>query len=71
MTLRIRELREARGIPPWQMAASLGITAGYLSLIKHGHRDLRLTMAARIADHLRVQSSDLVMTEREPLAPEP
>ena len=54
MTLRVRELREARGIPQWQLAAKLGITAGYLSLIEHGHRHLRLTMAARIADVLGV-----------------
>ena len=40
MTVRIRELREARGIPQWEMAAQLRITQSYLSLIEHGHRHL-------------------------------
>lgn len=69
MMLRIRELREALGIPQWQMAEALGISAGYLSLIEHGHRHLRLTMAARIADILDVQPSDLVTIVRRMPAP--
>lgn len=35
---KLRAMREERNIPQKQMAASLGISAAYLSALEHGHR---------------------------------
>jgi transcriptional regulator with XRE-family HTH domain len=35
---RLRELRRARGVSQKQMAASLGVSAAYLSALEHGRR---------------------------------
>lgn len=35
---RLRELRARRGVTQAQMAAALGVTAGYLSALENGHR---------------------------------
>ena len=35
---RLRELRRARGVRLKDMAASLGVSAAYLSALEHGHR---------------------------------
>ena len=35
---RLRELRTARGVTQADMAAALGVTAGYLSALENGHR---------------------------------
>lgn len=35
---RIRELRRERGVSQKDMAASIGVSAAYLSALEHGHR---------------------------------
>jgi transcriptional regulator with XRE-family HTH domain len=35
---RLRELRRAKGVSQKQMAASLGVSAAYLSALEHGRR---------------------------------
>ncbi len=35
---RLRELRRAKGVSQKQMAASLGVSAAYLSALEHGKR---------------------------------
>ncbi len=35
---RIRELRRQRGLSQKQMAAAIGVSAGYLSALEHGRR---------------------------------
>ncbi|PWK63428.1 helix-turn-helix domain-containing protein [Aminobacter sp. AP02] len=35
---RIRELRRERGVSQKDMAASMGVSAAYLSALEHGHR---------------------------------
>ena len=35
---RLRELRRAKGVSQKEMAASLGVSAAYLSALEHGHR---------------------------------
>ena len=36
--LRMRELREAKGVNQKQMANDIGVSAAYLSALEHGHR---------------------------------
>jgi len=36
--LRLRQLREARGLTARQLAAALGLSPAYLSALEHGHR---------------------------------
>lgn len=38
--LKLRELRRARGVSQKQMAASLGVSAAYLSALEHGRRGI-------------------------------
>jgi transcriptional regulator with XRE-family HTH domain len=38
--LKLRELRRAKGVSQKQMAASLGVSAAYLSALEHGRRGL-------------------------------
>ena len=37
---RLRELRRAKGVSQKQMAASLGVSAAYLSALEHGKRGM-------------------------------
>ena len=38
--LKLRELRRAKGVSQKQMAASLGVSAAYLSALEHGRRGM-------------------------------
>ncbi|HYC02904.1 MAG TPA: helix-turn-helix transcriptional regulator [Azospirillaceae bacterium] len=44
---RVRELREARGIPLKRMAQELEISSAYLSALEHGHKGLPSPMLVR------------------------
>lgn len=38
--LKIRELRDKKGVTQKQMAEELGVSAAYLSALEHGHRGM-------------------------------
>ena len=57
---RIRALRTERGLNLHQLARLCGISAGALSLIETGQRDLRISSLYRIAEALRVRAGVLV-----------
>jgi len=61
--LRIRTLRRARSISIQKLAASVGMSAGYLSEVERGHSAASGEKLARIAGELGV-NADYLLTGR-------
>ncbi len=38
--MKMRQLREDKGVTQKQMASDMGVSAGYLSALEHGHRGI-------------------------------
>jgi len=52
---RLRELREERGMTQKELAAAVGVSAGYLSALEHGHRGRpSWALLQRIVGHLNI-----------------
>ncbi|HEX6827113.1 MAG TPA: helix-turn-helix transcriptional regulator [Nitrospiraceae bacterium] len=50
----LKLLRVSKDIPQHELAHALGITANYLSLLEHGHREPSLTLLRKFQAHLKV-----------------
>jgi transcriptional regulator with XRE-family HTH domain len=61
----VRDLRGQRGISQEELAALSGMHRTYLGGIERGHRNPSLTNIRRIADALRVRTSDLMLRAEE------
>ncbi|MEM1038154.1 MAG: helix-turn-helix domain-containing protein [Pseudomonadota bacterium] len=52
---RLRELREERSMTQRDLAAAIGVSAGYLSALEHGHRGRpSWALLQRIVGHLNI-----------------
>lgn len=56
----IRRLREERGINQYELAAAIGITAGYLSQLERGTKPLNVSTALEIVKALGCELMDLI-----------
>lgn len=58
--IRIKELREKRGLKSKELAYKLEISTGHLTNIEKGNRMPRLTILAKVADLFNVEFDDLL-----------
>lgn len=56
----IRRLREERDLNQYELAAAIGITAGYLSQLERGTKPLNVSTALEITKVLDCELTDLV-----------
>ena len=69
---RLRELRRAKGVSQKQMAASLGVSAAYLSALEHGRRGLpSWAMVQKIIGYFNVIWDDAEELQRLALNSDP
>ena len=58
--VRIRQLREARGLTQEALASASGLHPTHISLIEGAHRSVRLETIERLAKALGVQPEDMM-----------
>jgi putative transcriptional regulator len=58
--MRLRNLREKRGITQEQLAKRAGLSRVYIALIETERSDPRLSIVVRLAKALKVKVGDLV-----------
>lgn len=58
--VKIKVLREKRGLSQEALAERAGITRGYLARLETGRHEPTLTMLGKLAKALRVKVADLV-----------
>jgi transcriptional regulator with XRE-family HTH domain len=69
---RLRELRRAKGVSQKQMAASLGVSAAYLSALEHGRRGVpSWAMVQKIIGYFNVIWDDAEELQRLAEASDP
>lgn len=51
----LRAIREAQSIPAARMAADLGLSRSYLSMVEHGQRGCRASVIRSMARYLLVE----------------
>ena len=69
---RLRQLRRAKGVSQKQMAASLGVSAAYLSALEHGKRGLpSWAMLQKIIGYFNVIWDDAEELQRLALNSDP
>lgn len=60
LNIRIRELRQARGMTLAQLAEQVNISVPHLSEIERGKKNLNNHLMTRLADALNVHPADLI-----------
>ena len=58
----VRVIREARGIPAWEYAKDVGISAGHLSSIERQRRQVSSAVLVKMAKRLGVTVDDLTIS---------
>ena len=58
--MRIKALREKRGLSQEALATRAGISRGYLARLETGRHEPTLTMLGKIAKALRAKTTDLL-----------
>jgi XRE family transcriptional regulator, regulator of sulfur utilization len=58
--VRLKELRESRGMTQEQLAKKAGVSRAYLSRLEMGRHDPPLSRLRKLAKALRVSVADLV-----------
>jgi putative transcriptional regulator len=58
--MRLRQLREEKGLTQAELADRVGVSRGYISRLEIGRHDPPLSMVERLAKALRVKVSRLV-----------
>jgi transcriptional regulator with XRE-family HTH domain len=64
MGMRIREIRQQRGMTVSELADAAGLTAGHVSRIERGMSMPSFVAASRIADVLGMHASELATVQR-------
>ena len=64
LSIRLRELREARGLSPLQLAAKSGVPQPTIWRIENGTTRIDLGVLERLADALEVDAALLIRHER-------
>lgn len=62
---KIREWRETRNIPQWQMAGEIGITPGFLSTVESGKRGVSIETLQKITAMTGITAESLIMPGSE------
>ncbi len=65
LKLRIRELREDKGLSGKELAAIVGVSAPHLSEVERGKKNVNNHLLERIAEALEVEEKDLIASEAE------
>jgi transcriptional regulator with XRE-family HTH domain len=60
LTMRLKRLREERGLTQERLAKQAGVSHGYLARLEIGMHDPSLNTLAKLAKALKVTVSDLV-----------
>jgi XRE family transcriptional regulator, regulator of sulfur utilization len=60
MAIRVKRLREARGLTQEALAKRAGLSRGYLARLETARQDPRLSVVAKLARALRVKASELI-----------
>jgi transcriptional regulator with XRE-family HTH domain len=60
LTMRLKRLREERGLTQERLAKQAGVSHGYLARLEIGMHDPSLSTLAKLAKALKVTVSDLV-----------
>ena len=58
--MRIKALREKRGLSQEELAGRAGISRGYLARLETGRHEPTLTMLGKLAKALRVKTAELL-----------
>jgi transcriptional regulator with XRE-family HTH domain len=58
---RLQELRSMRGLSLKKVAAEVGVSSSFLSMVERGQTDLSLTRFSRLTEFFDVQPSELLM----------
>lgn len=64
MKLRVRELREERGLTVQELADRAGLSKSYLSEIERGVKTVNARRLEQLASALRVRPTDLIADKR-------
>lgn len=62
MIIKIKEIREKKGITQLELAEQVGITQVYLSYIENGHKTPTLKTLQKLAKALDVDIGELIQT---------
>lgn len=60
MRLRLKELREERGLSTTELARLAGVSRGYISLIENGQRQINARLLEALSKALRCSPVDLI-----------
>ena len=60
LAIRLKRLREVRGLSQTALAEKAGISRGYLARLEAGRQDPTLSVIERLAKALKVKLPDLV-----------
>lgn len=58
--IRLKEIREEKGIKQKELAKGVGVTCAYLCAVERNRKQLSLKRAVKIADYLNVSLDELV-----------
>jgi transcriptional regulator with XRE-family HTH domain len=58
--MKLRQMRERRGMTQAALAAKVGVSRGYLSRLEMGRHDPPLSRVQRLARALKVKPGDLI-----------
>jgi len=62
---KLREWRETRDIPQWQVAEELGITPGFLSTVESGKRGVSIDTLDKITKLTGMKAEDLIVEAKD------
>lgn len=65
LRLRIREIREDKGLSGKELAAMVGVSAPHLSEVERGKKNVNNHLLERIASALEVEEKDLIASGAE------